>query len=275
MLMAMAMISAIATVGAVLQRKDFLAAARRAQRFLCDHAWDGSELFHVHANGAPKVPGFLDDHAFLGRACLDLFGVEPDPELLEMARRCADRLIDDFHDGAAGGFHFTSARGDRLVARTSDLHDGAVPAGNSVAAELLLRLWELTGEDRYRESGESVLRRFVGAGLGQPYGSAMLLSVAGRNHRGGAVVVVTGEETARQALFCNAVSAYSPGTMIVSTAAPDAPWLPPALKGKAGASRGARAYVCRGATCGMPLEDAGQLFATLHRGRRAFREEGR
>ena len=42
-------------------------------------------LLHVHAAGTSKVPAFLDDYAFFGRACLDLFLARPAREWFETA----------------------------------------------------------------------------------------------------------------------------------------------------------------------------------------------
>lgn len=269
------MISALVFAGAFLGREDFVDAASRALAFLRKALWNGRELFHVHARGEAKVPGFLDDYAFLGRACLDLYSARPDPELFRFAICCADCLLDDFQDKQGGGFHFTANRRDTLVARPNDLHDGAVPSGNSIAAELLLRLFTLTGEDRYRSAGEAVLGRFVEEGIRNPHGSAYLLGVAGRQQRGQTVVVVTGDMPERAELSRAALSAYRPGmTVIWARAAGDQDWIPTAMRGKPHPVRGARAYVCEGMNCGMPIEDPRELFGILHRGQSGVRGHG-
>jgi uncharacterized protein YyaL (SSP411 family) len=262
------MVSAMASVGRQLGREDLVDVAVRALEFLRHEVLLPSGLRHVHASGVAKVPAFLDDYAFFGRASLDVLSVRPRAEYFETARCCADRLLAEFRDEGAGGFHFTAGSSERLVARPSDLHDGAVPAGNSVAAELMLRLWSLTGDDRYRVAGESVIARFGGEALRQPYGASHLLAVAGRHRRGLTTVVVAGEAESRATLSAAAREAYHPGAMVIALGTGHEDWWPSAFRGKPVPAEGARAYVCEGLTCGMPEDEADRLRAALHRGRR-------
>lgn len=255
------MISAMARGGRALGRRDFVAAAERAAAFVGSAMIDESGLKHVHAGGSSRVPGFLDDHAFFGRACLDVFEVRPQPGLLRTAVWCADRLLAEFA-GEDGGFWFTGSRGENLVARTCDLHDGAVPAGNSVAAELMLRLWSLTGEERYRRAGQGVVDRFLADALRNPYGSAHLLAVAERSRRGWRTVAVVGEPDARERLSDAARDVYDPASTVIAFDS-DEDWLPAALRGKAAPPAGARAYVCEAATCSAPVGEPAELVRLL------------
>jgi uncharacterized protein YyaL (SSP411 family) len=262
-------ISAMVLVGRQLGRADFVAAAERAAAFLRREMQLPSGLAHVHSEGRAKVPAFLDDYAFFGRACLDLFAQRPSREHFDTAVLCAERLLRDFADETCGGFHFTAASGESLVARPGDLHDGAVPAGSSVAAELLLRLWSLTGEERYRVAGEGVIARFAGDACEQPYGAAHLLAVAGRHRRGSTSVVISGAPASREDLSATALGVYHPGAMVLVLDTPERDWWPSALKDKTPPPEGARAYVCQGTTCGLPVTGADELRATLSRGRAA------
>ena len=42
---------------------------------------------------------------------------------------------------------------EQLVVRRKDFIDNAIPSGNSMAAELLMRLAKLTGNEEYRKRG--------------------------------------------------------------------------------------------------------------------------
>jgi len=257
------MISAMARGGQLLERGDLVDVAARAVTFIRSSLMDSSGLKHVHAGEVSRVPAFLDDYACFGRACLDLFAVSPRKEFLATAMECADRLLEDFLDTKAGGFYFTGARSETLVARTCDLHDGAVPAGNSVAAELLLRLWSLTGEERYRGAGQRVLDRFLGDSLRNPYGGSHLIAVAERARRGWRTVVVVGEREARDRLSAAAVAIFDPGCTVVAVDELEADWWPAAVRGKKAPPQGAWAYVCEGSTCSLPLATPEQVRDSL------------
>src|SRR5205085_7146501 len=79
------------------------------------------------------------------------------------ARALTDTMIKYHVDEKVGGFYFTASDHEKLFARSKDQHDGAQPSGNSMAARNLVRLWKLTGEDRYRAEAEKTLRQFAGA----------------------------------------------------------------------------------------------------------------
>jgi len=262
------MISAMARAGRVLDREDIVDAAERAARFLCSTLFQDSGLRHVYAAGEARIPAFLDDYAFLGRASLDLFVVRPCAEHLETARLCCDRLLEEFLDEERGGFHFTGSRGESLIARTSDLNDGATPAGNSVAAELLLRMWSLTGEDVFRRAGEAVLDRFLAGAMKNPHGTSHLIAVAERYRGGQRTVVVVGEAAARNRLSRVAEDEYDPGCTVIAVDA-EMPWHPSALRGKSEPSRGALAYVCEATSCSAPVADEHELRALLRERRGA------
>jgi uncharacterized protein len=67
-------------------------------------------------------------------------------------------MIAQFWDADEGGFFFTSADHEKLITRSKDFYDNAIPSGNSAGAGALIRLALLTGEDRYRSMAETILR---------------------------------------------------------------------------------------------------------------------
>jgi uncharacterized protein YyaL (SSP411 family) len=67
-------------------------------------------------------------------------------------------LLDQFEDQASGGFYFTASDHEALIQRPKPPHDDALPSGNGVAAQVLLKLGRLTGQARYREAAERTLR---------------------------------------------------------------------------------------------------------------------
>jgi uncharacterized protein YyaL (SSP411 family) len=257
------MISAMARAGVAFGRADLVEAAARAAAFCRTFATDPAGLKHVHPAGSARIPAFLDDYAFFGRACLDLLEARPEAVHLETARSCADRLLDGFLDTERGGFYFTELRGGALVARTCDLHDGAVPAGNSVAAELLLRLWTLTGEELYRRAAQGVIDRFLAEALRVPYGGSHLLGVAERLRRGLRTVIVVGEQAARERLSAAARAVYDPSSTVFALEKVGERWQPEAFQGKATPANGAAAYVCEGSTCSLPISGQAELARAL------------
>jgi uncharacterized protein YyaL (SSP411 family) len=169
------MIGAMAATGRRLGRSDLVSRAARASDFVRSCMMKGGRLMHFFGEGQARVDGFLDDYAFFGRGCLEAFAALGRRADLESALECADAIVTRF-TAEHGGFFFTPVDSEPLVARSRDLFDGAVPSGNSVAAELLLRLYDLTAKDDYRRAGERAVDAFLGSALSNPYGCAHLLT---------------------------------------------------------------------------------------------------
>jgi uncharacterized protein YyaL (SSP411 family) len=114
-------------------------------------------LLRTYNDGEAKLDGYLEDHAFLLAALIALFEATCDERWLSHATEFADELIARFADPENGGFFSTAADGEQLIARRKELEDSPIPAGGSSAAMGLLRLAQLTGEQRYeRESSGAI-----------------------------------------------------------------------------------------------------------------------
>src|SRR6266508_733254 len=111
-------------------------------------------------DGQARHDSYLDDYAFLVAGLLDLYEATGRPRWLREAI-ALDREIEKHYEDKAGGYFMTSDDHEALLAREKPAHDGAEPSGNSVQALNLLRLHELTTDDRYRQRAEATLRSFA------------------------------------------------------------------------------------------------------------------
>jgi uncharacterized protein YyaL (SSP411 family) len=255
----------------VLDEPRYLDAALRAERFVAERlALPDGRLLRSWKDGSARYAAYLDDHAFLAAACLDLFEATGDARHLARARRLCEILLGDFHDDQRGGFYFTAANHERLVDRPKVIFDGSLPSGNAVAIESLLRVAHLDGSTKLREAAEKGLA-LVGQHLEkQPFGTAYLLGVLDDYLRGPVEVVVAGERSAAdtRALLRAAHAVFVPGKSVLladpadTTDASDGT-LPEVLRGKAPAGGRAAAYLCRSFTCSPPITDPAELAAAL------------
>jgi uncharacterized protein YyaL (SSP411 family) len=259
------MIGAMASVGRRLARPDLVARAASAGDFVRSRMMKDGRLLHFFAEGAARVDGFLDDYAFFGRGCLEVFAALGRREDLATAIACADALVARFV-APNGGFYFSALDAEPLVARSRDLFDGAVPSGNSVATELLLRLYDLTANDDYRRVGEEALRGFLGSALSNPYGCAHLLTIAERHAKHYTSVAIAGghgDVNGARELENVALRVHAPGVTVFVLPDEAPGWAPEALKGKVAIDGHSAAYVCRGQTCSAPVTKAEDLAALL------------
>jgi hypothetical protein len=152
------MARAFAEAGRALGRADYLAAARRNAEFVLDRMRAAGRLLRTWKRGEAKLKGYLEDHAMVAAALLDLYAGTFDRLWLDEARGLADEILRLFWDESVGGFFDTGADHERLIVRPRNLYDNAVPCGSSVAVEVLLRLAALTGDERYERHALSALR---------------------------------------------------------------------------------------------------------------------
>jgi uncharacterized protein YyaL (SSP411 family) len=66
-------------------------------------------------------------------------------------------LLKEFADPVGGGFYYTAADHEQLIARNKELTDSSTPSGNGLAATALLRLGELLGRSDYLDAAESAM----------------------------------------------------------------------------------------------------------------------
>ncbi|HOW76922.1 MAG TPA: thioredoxin domain-containing protein [Candidatus Competibacteraceae bacterium] len=151
-------IRGMAMAGRLLARSDFVDSAERALDFIQAHLWRDGRLLAVHKDGQSRLNAYLDDYAFLIDGVLELQECRQREGDLDFALALAEVLLDHFEDRTSGGFYFTADDHEALIQRPKPPHDDALPSGNGIAAQVLLKLGRLTGQTRYREAAERTLR---------------------------------------------------------------------------------------------------------------------
>ncbi|HQW20261.1 MAG TPA: thioredoxin domain-containing protein [Rhodocyclaceae bacterium] len=169
------MIEGMVHAARIFRRADWLASARGALTFVRTVFWKDGRLLATGKDGRAHLDAYLDDHAFLIAALLEMLQTDFRIEDLAFARELADALLENFEDRQLGGFFFTRHDHEPLIHRPKPGHDNAMPAGNAVAAWSLQRLAQLCGEQRYADAAERTLHLFQAQMLQQPGGCASML----------------------------------------------------------------------------------------------------
>ena len=245
-----------------------------------DSVGDRSEQgWRLHRSWAPasltggdpqaKLNGYLEDYANVADGLVELYQLTFDLRWLRAARGLADAMIERFWDERNGGFFQTSNDHEALIARPKDFTDNAVPSGNSVATEMLLKLAVLTGDDRYASYAESSLLLLRESMMRFPLGFGHLLGALERYVSRPQEIVVIGDPAdagtqallgeVRQRFLPNAVVALAASTAAASSAADVVPLL--ADRGQIDGQP--TAYVCENFACQLPVTDAQALATQL------------
>ncbi|HEV7699701.1 MAG TPA: thioredoxin domain-containing protein [Pyrinomonadaceae bacterium] len=152
------MMSALADAANVLDNSEYLENARRNADFIFREMYSDGRLSRTWKGGLAKLNAYVEDYANVADALIEVYQATGEVEQLKRARDLADTMITEFWDEENGGFFFTSNDHEELVVRNKDFYDNATPSGNSVAADVLLRLAKLTGDTRYERFATTVLR---------------------------------------------------------------------------------------------------------------------
>ncbi|MBM5811286.1 MAG: thioredoxin domain-containing protein [Gammaproteobacteria bacterium] len=255
------LIRGLAISGRLLGEPAQLAAATRAVDFLRAQCWREGQLYAAWKDGQARFPAYLDDHAFLLDALLELLQARWRDADLDFACAVAEVLLERFRDRAGGGFWFTAAGLDPPLGRSRSFADEAMPSGNGVAALALARLGWLLGETRYLEAAEDTLCGGSAALERAPVAHTTLLNALDEWLDPVGIVVIRGAEAGAWAQALAPL--YAPRRMVF--AIPAAARLPPALAAKQPAA-GTTAWICRGPQCSPPVPDLTQLVRELRDG---------
>ncbi len=269
------MLSAMARGHQVTGDGRYLAAATRAADFIRGELDRDGVLHRIFKDGQTKIPGYLDDYAYVAEGFLDLHEATFDVDHLDFAIDLTERLLREFADGDPGGaLFYSSARHTHLIQRRKDIFDNATPSPTWVAAWVLLRLAALTGESRYRKAAEGIY-----GGLGSlvekaPMGFATALS--GVDFMLGPVleVAVLGrrddEETGRALRAIH--GRFIPKRVITGAddaVGDDTAARLPLLRNRGRVDGKTTVYLCENFTCDRPLTDIGELERALDERSRA------
>jgi len=219
-------------------------------------------LMHFDRGDGPHVADLLSDWAAFLHAALDEYETGKHPGALAGAVDAATAMRDRLADTADGGFFDAPERAEpgRVALREKPIED------NALAADGLMRLAALTGDEQWRDLAVRALRSFVGSyrGWGQ-FASSYANAIARALTEPLAITVVgpKGDATAN-ALWRAARSVDDPARSVQR--------IVPSEDGARLAQLGfpaerTAAYVCIGTTCSAPLADEGALREELERAR--------
>ena len=254
------MLAALAEAGAVLERDDYLDAARQCADFILDSLRNSDgRLLRTYKDGKARLNAYLEDHAFLLEALLTLYESTFEQRWFEQAKALADTTIARFGDPEHGGFYSTSDDHEALIARRKEIGDHPIPSGNSAAAFGLLRLSALTGNRIYEQQAESVLRLFAKPAAQHPEAFAHLLRTLDFHLSPTKEVALIGNDLTQLTKVVR--STYRPH--LVLAGGPENTTTPALLEGRPTIEGRPTAYVCEHFTCQAPTMDPKLLTELL------------
>jgi uncharacterized protein YyaL (SSP411 family) len=253
----------MARAARVAGERTWLASAQRAADFVRFTLWRDGRLLATWKDGRAHLNAYLDDHASMLDALLELMEAEFRLEDLQFARALADLLLEQFEDRDDGGFFFVSRDHERLIVKPKTAHDSATPSGNGIAAYALQRLGHLVGDARYLDAAERAIRAFYPAMSRQPSGFPSLMTALDEHVHPLRTVVLRGGRADLVRWQAALAATYRPDTLTVAIPG-DLSGLPDALAKPVRAD--ATAWICQGTRCLEPLADLASVEHALAAG---------
>jgi hypothetical protein len=257
------MLRALAEVARTMGDQDARDLAMANAEFLFTQLVRGDRVFRVHKDGKTRINGMLEDHAALGLAALAMYELTFDGTWMHRAAALAQSAVEWFWDDEANAFFDTARDHEPLITRPREISDNAVPSGNSLAVELLLRVAELTADADLRRRATFVLETLAEPMHRHALAFGHLLGAAELAAFGAIEVAIAGDPGAAdfQALAGETARHYLP--TLVLAGGRDDEGAPALLSGRGPREGRATAYVCRSYACDEPVSDPERLAAQL------------
>ncbi len=255
-------IRGLAIAGRALQRPDLVQAGVAATEFIRQNLLVDGRLFANYKDGEARFPAYLDDHAFLLDAVLEVLQTEWNTDHLEFAIVLADLLLEYFEDPEDGAFYFTAHDHEQLIHRSKSFADDAVPSGNGVAAFALQRIGFLLGEARYLKAAERTLRSAWKALNEYPHGHISLITALEEHLHHPEIIIIRGDTDEVNNWQAAAASLYAPRRLVFAIDS-DVQHLPGALADRRAVPGETVAYTCIGTHCNLPVTSWEALASSL------------
>ncbi len=169
------MIVAMAMLYRITEEHKYLNSAQKAQEFIEKSLCNGKELCTSFRDGKCSKHAFLDDYTFYVTALIELYNSTLNKSYLEKAEAFCNETVKLFMDEENGGFYLSDPNSTELFINPKETYDGAIPSGNSVIAYNLVRLYQITEKDQYKEILEKQIAFMSAKAYEYPSGNSMFL----------------------------------------------------------------------------------------------------
>lgn len=248
-----------------LDHTGYLATAKQLGRFMLSELKTEAGWRRTWRKGHSKHPATLRDLAAAGLGFLALYEAEFDPGWFEEAEGIANEILQNYID-PHGGFFDTHVATTDLITRPKAIQDSPFPSGNSLAVQLLLKLYSYTGDDQYAAPAEQALMgvqttasrhptAFAGwlIALGYALGPRLQLAIIG------------GKDEPMFRRIRELVNTRYLPSLIQAGAEPGTEGYPPLLAERSMIDGEVTAYLCKGFVCNKPTSSVEELGDQLER----------
>ena len=263
------MIAAYAKAARIFNNSDLKHSAEKAADFILKNVIDEKgRLLHRYKSGSAGIPANIDDYAYLIFGLLDLYETGFENKYLNTAIELTEDAIKYFWDDENGAFFFTASDSEKLLVRSKEFYDGAVPSGNSIMMNNFFLLSRITGKHEFEERAVKISSAASDNISRAPSAFSMALTGLSSLMNQSLEIIITGEdyESAKE-FFSVLDDEYLPNKVVVFV--PQSKEKEELLK-RAGYLKNyqmingtATAYVCKNYSCELPTNDPAEMMKQI------------
>ena len=262
------MISALAKAGRVFENDNYTEMAIKAFEFIKSNLTDNTgKLIHRFRQGEAKLTALLDDYAFIIWGLLELYESTFDITYLQQAVTYNNILFENYWDSINGGFFFTPDFGEDLLVRNKEIYDSAIPSGNSVMMNNLIKLSHITSDSKFEETavllGKSYSNNIANAPQAFTYFLCGLDFAKGPSNE---IVLISSGKDEVKPFLDELNKKYLPNKVVLAlhdSNRKDIEALIPFVKDYNMMDGKPAAYVCRNFACSLPVTNPEQMMEML------------
>jgi uncharacterized protein YyaL (SSP411 family) len=216
-------------------------------------------VYHVAKDGVAKQYAFLDDMAFFVQSMIHMQELTGNQKYLDCAKQLTENALENYRQSTGALFYFTHQQQKDIVLRKVEMYDAAIPSGNSVMAENMLKLGKLISNETWVNQSTLMLETIMPLVKKHAHSFGVWASLALKQQEGLVEVVVTGEKY--QEILTPLLSFYYP-TIIFQSSNVEKNY--PLLLHKQYENE-AQAYVCKDSVCLAAEKDINNIKKLLKR----------
>ena len=260
------MLAAFAEAGSILNRKDYVDIARKNATFIINNLHQNDRILRTYKDGLAKLNGYLEDYSFLISGLLSLHETTFEEKWLTEAIRLNESMINLFWDKGKECFYDTGNDHEQLVVRPRDLSDNAIPSGNSMATEILIRISIITGNTKLNDMAKKCLQSAKDLFVRFPTGAGQWLCSLDFFLSKPQEIVIIGnrDDSATEKLVTEIYRNYIPNRIVVGQKTENNLLKGlPVFKGRESIKGNPTAYLCENYVCRLPTTIAQELANQL------------
>ena len=254
------MITAFAKGYRVTNEKKYLDAAEKCINFIENNLVKDGKLLRTYKDGKAKLQGYLEDYSYFGVSLLDVFEINPELKFLERAQEIANYLVEHFWDSETNSFYMTADDHEKLIIRPKSNYDLSLPSGNSVAANLLLRLFHLTQDKKFLEISTKIMENQAQMAAENPFGFGHLLNTVFMYLQKPREITVLNSQN--KEIVDSLTNRFMPESILVTVKNENQLnnlSKLPFFEGKQFQNDKTTVFVCKDFTCSLPLETISEI----------------